>query len=297
MKMSTISGYAIDMGGTKTAAAKILGGVVVNRVNQPTDGDLSLDAQLDVVEDILKQLGWRRDCGTVGLTVTGRVSASGLWSAVNANTLTELNEAPLARLATERFGTVNVSNDAAATTLAEYHFGAGQGAQSFIYLTVSTGVGGGIIVNGRPVTSGRGLAGHIGFTTVLGAEALCGCGRQGTVESIASGTAIARTAAETGHVGLTGRDVFEASYEGQDWADRIIDRSAQAMAELCANLTAVLDSDCIAIGGSVGMARGYIERVRRHLAKEPTLFQRPLVKASMGPDGPLFGALMNRTDQ
>lgn len=297
MKMSTISGYAIDMGGTKTAAAKILGGVVVNRINQSTDGRLSLDAQLDVIEDILRQLGWRRSGEAIGLTVTGRVSATGLWSAVNANTLTELNDAPLARLATERFGNVTVSNDAAATTLAEYHFGAGQGTNSFIYMTVSTGVGGGIIVNGRPVASGRGLAGHIGFTTVRGAGAMCGCGRQGTVESIASGTAIARTAAENGHDGLTGRDVFEASYAGHDWADRIIDRSAQALAELCANLTAVLDPDCIAIGGSVGMARGFIERVRRHLAKEPTLFQRPLVKASMGPDGPLFGALMNRTEQ
>ena len=295
MKKSMINGYAVDIGGTKTAAAKILGGVVVKRMNKSTDGGLSIDQQLDAIEDILVQLGWQRSGETIGLTVTGRVSSSGQWSAVNSDIMTELSEAPLASLATKRFGPSLVSNDASATTLAEYHFGSGQGANSFIYLTVSTGVGGGIIINGNPVQSARGLAGHVGFSTVKIASTLCGCGREGTVESIASGTAIARMAAEQGYEGLTGRDVFEASFSGQEWADRIIDKSAKAMAELCANLTAILDPDCIAIGGSVGMANGYIERVRRHLADEPALFRCSLVKASMGPDGPLFGALIYRT--
>ena len=292
MKLSMVNGYAIDIGGTKTAAAKILSGVVLKRIIESTNRDLTLEGQLDAIENLLKRLGWYRNDEVIGLSVTGRVSASGHWSAVNLDTMTEVNEAPLADIARERLGNVIVSNDASATTLAEFNFGAGQGANNFAYITVSTGIGGGLVVNGKLIQSKRGLAGHLGFSTVRDATAECGCGRTGTSESISSGTAIARMAAEEGYPDLTAKDVFDAFYAGEDWADKIIDRSARSLAELCANLTALIDPDCIAIGGSVGLADGYIERVKAFVGKEPVLFQRPIVKASMGSDGPLLGALI-----
>lgn len=297
MKMGTISGYAVDVGGTKTAAAKILDGVVINRLVQDTDRNLDLDSQLDHIEQILTALGWRGKGEAIGLTVSGRVSASGHWSAVNSATLTKLDEAPLADRAKARFGNISVSNDASATTLAEYHLGAGTGANNFVYLTVSTGVGGGIIANKRLIVSARGLAGHAGFSTVRQGFATCGSGRVGTVESVASGTAIAAMATQAGHAGLTGKDVFEACYAGEAWAEKIVDCSAQSLAELCANLAATLDPDRIALGGSIGLAPGYIERVRYFLDQEPALFRVPIIHASLGADGPLLGALIHERCQ
>lgn len=291
MQREALEGYAVDIGGTKTAAARIKGGKVVDLHIQGTDGTLGLAGHLNSLSNILEKLGWQKDCARLGVTVTGRVSREGEWSPVNADTLTGIGKEVLARQLEERFGDVDVSNDAAATALAEYLFGAGQGTTNFVYITISTGVGGGIVINGNLLESNDGLAGHVGFTTTRLSNGQCGCGRVGTVESLAGGRAIAALANEAGHTGFTARDVFSAASSGEIWAEDICDRSAAAIAELCANLTAILDPDCICLGGSIGLADGYLERVRSHLDREPALFKRPITRAALGSEGPLLGAL------
>lgn len=290
MSLDWISGIAVDIGGTKTAAARIVGGRVVEKTTQPTDGGADLPAYLDGIGEMIRQLGWRQGGGDrLGVTVTGRISAQGSWSAVNAGTLRCIEDAPLGAALIARFGPVSWSNDAAAAALAEYLAGAHRG--NFVYITVSTGVGGGLVLNGRLVDSNSGLAGHLGFSTSRLASDLCGCGRTGTVESIASGCAIAHAADKAGHPGMDARGVFQALRDGADWAEAIVDRSAQAIAELCGNITAIFDPDAIAIGGSVGLADGYITRVNAYLGQEPALFCRPVRAARLGADGPLLGAL------
>lgn len=292
MNRQEINGYAVDIGGTKTAAARIAAGEVVGKRTCATDGTADLDAHLETVEDMISDLGWSKASGDVlGVTVTGRVSVQGEWSAVNAGTLSLTENAPLGDALKERFGAVNWSNDASASALAEYLLGAGIGSDNFAYITVSTGVGGGLVFHGRLLESGSGLAGHLGFSTSRLAETRCGCGRMGTVESVSSGRAIAQAAADAGHAGLDAREVFIAARASEGWAETIVDRSARAIAELCGNITAILDPDAIAIGGSVGLAEGYIERVQAHLAEEPILFRRSVMRAQLGADSPLLGAL------
>lgn len=290
MERVSLNGFAVDIGGTKTAAARIVRGEIVAREVRPTMGD-GIDDHLDRIADLLKALDWRPGSGVLGVTVTGRVSSDGLWSAVNAQTLRGIDAAPLGASLRQRFGLAKVSNDAAATAYAEQLFGSGRGCANFVYITVSTGIGGGIVLGGNMLESRSGLAGHLGFTTCSFGESTHEFRETRTVEGVAGGRAIAWAAAAAGYLETDARQVFAAAAREESWAMAIVETSARAIAELCANVTAVFDPVCIAVGGSIGLAPGYLERVRAHLDCEPTILRRPVVAASLGSDGPLLGAL------
>ena len=278
-----IDGFAVDLGGTKTAVARIVGGKVTDRLQLPTDGQAGLADQIVFMDDLLDQLGFVRGL-RLGVATAGRITSEGTWQAVNAAILPGITGVPLLDQLRARFGeNVTAVNDAAAAALAEGLFGAGKGAANFAYLTVSTGVGGGVVLAGQLVQSTNGLAGHLGIVSSPFGQDLCGSGRTGTVESVASGRAIAAAA------GLP--DARTAFATGTEPALRAIDRSANAIARLCGDLTAIFGLDRVAIGGSVGLAEGYLARVHAHLAEEPPLFRVPVVSATLGQDSALIGAL------
>ena len=291
---TTLNGYAVDIGGTKTAAAKIVNGSILARRTQPTKADASLANHIDTIAAMLSELGWQAG-ERLGVAVTGRLTAGGLWSAINSNTLSQLNNADLGTALQSRFGTAWVLNDALAATLAEYQFGNNLDESidkgNFAYITVSTGVGGGLVCHSQLVQSTNGLAGSFGFMTSRHAHKACGSGRFATVESISSGSAIASAAADAGYEGLDARGVFAAASTGAEWAQAILESSAQAIAELCGNIQAMVAPSGIAIGGSVGLASGYLEVVRRYIAQEPALFQSNIMPAQLATDAPLLGAL------
>lgn len=279
-----IDGYAIDLGGTKTAAAQIIAGKIVKRLQTATDGNAAILQQIDVLAELLEKLGFQKG-EKLGVAVAGRVDATGHWYAVNANTLSQINNENLLKSLRQCFGDhVCVMNDATAAALAEAELGAGKGADHFVYLTVSTGVGGGIILNGRPIQSKNGLAGHLGFiSTPFGAD-LCGSGRQGTLEAMASGRAIALAAGTP-----DAKAAFEANTE---LSRNAINRSAAAIGKLCADLNAIFGLDRIAIGGSVGLASGFLPLVKAYLDKEPELFRVPVVPAALEHNSALLGVLL-----
>ncbi len=278
-----ISGHAVDLGGTKIAVARIQNGKVETRVQAATSGKADLNGQLEAMGKLLDETGYRAG-DSLGVAVTGRLDRDGNWHAVNTGTLSAISAAALRNMLQNRFGhRVAAINDAAAAALAESRLGAGQGAYNFAYLTVSTGVGGGLVLGGRLIDSNSGLAGHVGFASSRQSEMLCGSGRFGTVESIASGRAIASAA------GLPdGRTVF-----ARDADDPVIQRSAEAIARLLADLTAILGLDVVALGGSIGLAPGYLSKVLGYLESEPTLFRPSVVRAQLGNDSGLVGALLH----
>ncbi|NDR57840.1 ROK family protein [Aliiruegeria sabulilitoris] len=288
----TLSGVALDLGGTKLAAARIAQGEVVARAQVPTRGSASAVEQVRDMHALARKVGLDPS-DRVGLAVAGRVDADGIWRAVNTETLSNLDDVDLRQLASDLFGrSVTVLNDAQAATLAEFHFGSGRGSAAMAYVTVSTGVGGGLVIGGVPVLSPNGMAGHIGFSTSRLATRRCGSGRMGTVESVAAGRAIAAEARRIGYPVEDARDVFDAWRAGGEWAGQIIDSSAAAVAGMCADLAAILGIDRVVLGGGIGLAEGFVDRIRRHLDTEPPLFQPQLVGAELGQDGVLLGALV-----
>jgi N-acetylmannosamine-6-phosphate 2-epimerase / N-acetylmannosamine kinase len=290
-----LTGFAVDLGGTKTAAARFEAGQVVNKTQSPTNGNTDPDTLVALMRGQLRNLGYRSG-DLLGVAVTGRVDQQGNWYAVNRNTLSKIGAFPLAQRVREVIGPASAINDAAAATLAEHRLGAGRGHQNFAYVTVSTGVGGGLILNDRLHQSPNGLAGHVGFTSGAGGQRQCGSGRIGTVESAASGWAIAAAAKALGHEEMDARAIFSQADVGAQWAENLIDASAHAISELSGDIAAMLGATRIALGGSIGLADGYLDRAREHQAGLPELFRADLVAAKLGVLGPLLGALLIAND-
>ena len=285
------TGYAIDLGGTKTAVARIENGKVVERVQRQTNGTSTMADHIDLMDQLLSEIGFKRGC-KLGAAVTGRVDSAGYWHAVNVETMSGSNAVPLKRLLSARFGPTQLLNDAAAATNAEHKLGSGRGVDDFAYITVSTGVAGGSVLDGKLQTSPDGLAGHFGFSSSRSSDEICGSGRVGTVESIASGKAIANRAAKAGHSGLDARQIAERARQGEEWADEIMDISACSIADLAGDLRSILGIQRVAIGGSVGLSEGYIDRIRKHIATFPPLFAVEIMPAVLGTDAPLLGAII-----
>lgn len=293
--MESLTGIAVDFGGSKIAVARLEAGVVIDQQRRSTVPDATAPQQVAaIVSSIMSMAPGSNE--PVAVAVTGRVDESGNWHAINSSTLTQVEGIPLKSILETEFGRViTVVNDAVAGAVGEYLAGAGRGARRFAYITVSTGVGGACVIDGIPLTSASGLAGNIGFLTTRAGTRRCGCGRLGTVESIASGSALAQTAAELGHTGLSAIDVFDLYRRGVPWAVATVRESARAISELGVNLAAVSGITRIVLGGSVGMAQGYREEVITAMADEPPLFQLEVATAELGQSSVLVGALLSAT--
>jgi glucokinase len=182
--------------------------------------------------------------------------------------------------------------DGVCIALAEARYGAARDAASSVSLVVSTGVGGGIVWNGRPLEGQRGNAGHIGQLRVS-MEADDGP-RAGTVEDIAAGPGSVRWARGRGWTGSTGEDLARDAAAGDATARAAIVRSATAVGHALAGVSALLDIDRFVIGGGFSFAApDYVELARstaREFAILPATRAIEVRRAALGADAPLVGA-------
>ena len=288
-----VTGLSVDFGGTKTLAARLHNGKIVKQLQIATEGDATVDRQISSIIDLLQQLSITTT-DKVAVAVAGRITATGVWEAVNSKTLSEVKGVPICEILARKLNRrVIVKNDALAALLGEAAFGAARGYPRVAFITVSTGIGGAIVLDGIPLVSADGIAGHIGFSTSRYATEQCGCGRMQTVESVASGRAIAASAIAGGHPVNDAKEVYAAHLKGLPWATALIQVSAKATAELCANLQSILGLDLIVIGGGIGWAPGYLAMVRQSLAVEPAIFQVKLVATELAANAALYGALLD----
>ena len=120
---------------------------------------------------------------------------------------------------------------------------------------------------------------------------VCGCGRTGCVEAIASGRGIA-AAAQGELAGADARTIFTRAGQGDEQAQQLIHRSARTLARLIADIKATTDCQCVVVGGSVGLAEGYLALVETYLAQEPAAFHVDLLAAHYRHDAGLLGAAL-----
>lgn len=294
--MNEITGVAVDFGGTKIAVTRFVAGERVDEYTVATDGNASSEAQIKSILSLLNKVN-SHSGDRIGVAVSGRVDDRGNWYAVNADTLTGVTCVALKKsLEAQLKQPVSVLNDAVAAGLAEARYGAGRDISVFAYITVSTGVGGVCVVDGQPMVSANGLAGHIGFLTSRGGTRQCGSGRIGTVESVASGRAMERSARNCNATDSSAKAVMAAHRQAQSWASDIVNASANAIAELSANLGAAVGIQKVVLGGSVGLSDGYIEQVAHYIEREPPIFRIPIAKAELGHQSVLVGALCVSND-
>lgn len=266
---------AIDIGGTKTMAALVSGSEVLDEITVPTARDAGPDAWLAAIADSARS--WMDRYSRVGIAVTGIIQ-DGCWSALNPATLGIPDRYPLVDKAAAVFGKPTLAiNDAQAAAWGEYRFGAGDGGD-LVFLTISTGIGGGIIVNGRPL---GGLAGHFGL--IRGPSS-----GKSPLEDQVSGRWMAAEAAKAGHP-ATAAEVFTHANRGEAWAAELVSQSAFRAATLCRDIQMMLDPKHIVIGGGIGLAAGYLDRMRDCLAGVDSRLAPVLLPAKLGSRAGIIG--------
>ena len=287
---------AVDIGGTKIAFADVSNGSIEERSQIPTP---RTGRGSDLVAAITAEAN-RRGPTRIAVATTGIVSGGRL-TALNPGTLPIEDGFPLAEAVEAATGLRPlVVNDAQAAAWGEYRFGAGRGCRSFMFVTVSTGVGAGLVMDGRLHAGRAGLAGHLGHVSARGPSTQCGCGRRGCLEPVAGGwggcwqtaapaTAIARGFRVAPERGTAAPEIFEAAASGDALAEQVIEDAAAALSGCLADAVALVDVERVAIGGGVGLAPGFLERVERHLSNRPPPFVRPVVHASGGSDAGMIG--------
>lgn len=268
---------ALDIGGTKLAAARVEEGRVLERLEAPTPThDRGPEAVTQAALDLLRPL--LPGTKALGVAATGGV-AEGKVTALNADTLRGWHGYDLQGALHEatRLPTA-VINDADAAAWGEATHGAGRGVENFIFVTISTGVGSGLVLGGHLYLSRHGLHAEMGYMRAPNGTPL---------ELVASGGALDRWARERGWEGA--REVVRRA-AADPAAEAKLAESAALIADKLADLKVMLGLERAVIGGGLGLSAGYIERVRAALGRLDPLYGLEVLPAALGADAGLIGA-------
>ncbi len=291
---------ALDIGGTKIAVGLVSpAGELVHTFTEPTPKGHDAERVWDVIARMIAD---------AAKTAKGAIRAVGIGSAgpvdVVAGTASPINIVswqgfPLRDRVMAAMPDVQVqlAGDGVCMALGEHWRGAGGGARFMLGMVVSTGVGGGLVLDGKPYHGRTGNAGHVGHVVVEPDGQLCTCGGRGCVETVASGPWMTRWALANGWDGPPGADAValaEAAAGGEPVALKAFHRSATALAAMIASVGAVCDLDLVVIGGGVARSGPLLfDPLRAALAEYAGLsFIRGLraVPAALGGDAGLIGA-------
>lgn len=279
----------IDIGGTKLATVVAdESGKIISKTREPTHAekgpDHAIQLLIKMVYRTIRQakLGLK-DISAIGVSCGGPLDTrTGIvYSPPN---LPGWEALPLRdRLETEFAKPVLIENDANACALAEYRFGGGRGYNSVLYMTMSTGIGGGIVINGQIYHGANDSAGEVGHQLLLPDGPLCGCGKRGCLESLCSGPAIARRAQEAiqtesqsmilklaeGDISaVKSEHVLEAARKRDTLALKLIDETAYYMGWGIANIVNILNPDIVLLG-TIAIAAGdlLLEPIRKTVSE------------------------------
>lgn len=288
---------AVDIGGTKVEAALVSGSgevVQASRSRVPTGRAITRggleQAAADAASQALAHLAPGDSVVGVGVGSAGPVDLPS--STVAPLNMPDAAGAGFALLEQAASAPVTLSLDGTCIALAEHRFGAARGARNALALVVSTGVGGGLIVDGRPARGKSGNAGHVGQLRIEPRGD--GDIDAGTVEQIASGPHIVRWAQAKGWRGETGEDLARDAAAGLLLAVAAVERSAFAVGTAIANVSTLLDLDVAVIaGGFSGVSPDYIPLVAAAVREQAMLpYARTVEVRASGLDGagPLIGA-------
>lgn len=271
---------AIDIGGTKIAVALVRGSELLVREQIRTPAMAGPTAVVDEAIAMARRVvaaGPEKPIavgvGCAGVVLYGRVRA------MSPELLPGWHDFPLEGTLGRQLGLpVVVVNDAQAAAFGEWRYGAGSGRNSIMFITVSTGVGGGLVLGGQLWSGASGVAGHIGHM------------HGGKVERLASGSAMTRRASEAGHAGLDARRVIEAAKAGDEWAVNIVHDGVNAIVGALVDVRLLADPGLIVLGGGVGLDPYFRETLVKALELGSTLAALDVTEAVLGADAGLVGA-------
>jgi len=306
---------AVDLGGTKIIAAVVLpDGKIVSRNYCLTMADkgpeIVIDRILTAVNGAIAQAKLKTsELMGIGVAAAGILDIRRGIITTSPN-LPDWHDVSLRNILADKLGIVAyLINDASAATLGEHRFGAGRGFDNVLYLTVSTGIGGGIIADGELYSGADGCAGELGHMTIEVDGPQCHCGNFGCLEALASGWAVAREAktrinwGETSSIveiaggkleSITAEKIAAAARQGDRLACDIVAEAANHLGVGLANLVNIFNPELIVIGGGLSKMGDMLLRPARRVLKERA-FQLPadtvrVVRARLGSNAGIIGA-------
>ena len=306
---------SIDLGGTNIRAALVSAeGELLAKKYHPTLADKGPEAVIErihsAIERILKSMGLSpSQLGGISVASAGAINVrEGL--VTSSPNLPGWRDVPLREIVEKRHGVPAILvNDANAAAVGEHHCGAGRGMSNLVYITVSTGIGGGIIIDGRLYSGECGAAGEIGHMTIDVNGPECVCGNVGCLEVLASGTAVAREAIRRlcggesssllemvrGKIeNITAKEVSIAARNGDSLAAQVIHQAATYLGVGMVNLVNIFNPGMIIVGGGLSKMGDLLLNPARQVVRERVF---PLsagavsiVTAQLGDDAGLIGA-------
>jgi glucokinase len=285
---------AIDLGGTQLRAALVAGsGKVLNRAAVATDVAGGPTAVVKQMQKLALEVGLADEGDSikaVGVCAPGPLdSESG--TIFDIPTLPGWIDFPLRRALQELFSLpVILENDGISAAFGEWKFGAGKGLSNLVYVTVSTGIGGGIVSDGGILRGSRGMAGHVGHMMIARDGPTCACGGVGCFEALASGTAFARAGAAQGFA--SGEAIMEAYQRGHAEAAKLVEVEIDHLSYGLASLIHLYSPQRLIMGG--GVSRALVSMLPQIQSKVMTLVMPPfrtveIVNAFLGDNSGLVG--------
>jgi glucokinase len=290
---------AVDIGGTKIAVGIVDDeGKILASAESPTDARLGFAHAIDRIASMLRDSATRSGAKLrgIGIGCTGPVDPiSG--EICQADFIKEWKgENPVTELA-ERFGvTVAMENDADAAALGEAAWGAGRGRDHMVFVTIGTGIGGGILIGGKLYRGVDGAHPEIGHHVVDPAGPLCFCGAHGCWEVLARGPAMTEwmLAHDHSRERVSAKDICELARSGDELAGKAVEREAYYLGLGLANLVTLFTPEVIVLGGSVmqsaSLFMGKIHEIIRRICTQVPSERVELRLASLGPQTGLIGA-------
>ena len=302
----------IDLGGTNTKIGLLdeEGNILFSTIVK-TESEQGFEKTIERLSNILKiqvsnlNISFKNVVG-VGLGVPGPV-ANGRIVKFWANFPWPVNVDLAAEFEKHLGVPVKVDNDVNVITLGEMWKGGGRGYKNVLGLAIGTGIGGGVVVNGKLVSGKNGAGGEVGHIKVERDGKLCGCGQEGCWEAYASATGLVREAKSRLTVNknnllyertkdreVEAKDIFDAARDGDEFSLNLVDYEAEFIALGIGNLLNVLDTDVVVVGGGIALAGDILfdkinEKLRKY-AMLSTLEGLKIVQAELGNDAGIYGA-------
>ncbi len=287
---------ALDIGATKIALAIVDGENRILRRSEVKSQQPNLANEL--LKGIKSLLSGEKSIASIGIASAGPIDRRlGNISPVN---IPQWRDFPIVENLKNEFTEINpvLIQDAVAVALAEHRLGAGSGFSDMLGMVVSTGVGGGLIINNHIHHGLTGNAGFFGHHSISYLDEECNCGRRGCVEMYARGPAMVSRAIQSGwECAEDFKALAQSAREGNDIAQEAIDFGARALAVGIANVMAIVDVNVVVVGGGVSLAgEVYWAKLREHFNNEIKqvgfVREAQIIPATLGADAGLLGAVL-----
>lgn len=282
----------LDLGGTKIAVAVVEVGEILAQyqVSTPQSGfDDVVTAMANAAKVLLDD---HPDIAKIGVGSPGPLDYKA-GKIIFAPNIPGMDGAPIVdRLRSALGRDIALENDANAAGYAEHLYGAAHDLETSIYVTISTGIGGGLFIGDKVVRGGNGIAGEVGHMTVLPGGPLGGDGHDGSLEALAAGRSIARDGSYSYGVPLTTKQVFERAQQGERKALKIIDNAARFTGIGLANMVKIFDPDGFVIGGGMSQVGAfYLDKIQAAFDEYMVGYPKVDIRtAKLGTDAGVIGA-------